>query len=79
VLFKQPVLTTPFEAAVLARDVRMLDLLQSYGQIGTERAALVCLALDIDAPGVASHLTPGGTFECEAGRTFASLLARPGS
>ncbi len=79
VLFDQPVLATPFEAAVLVRDVRMLDLLESYGDIGNERAFLACLALDIDAPGVAARLAPGVTSGCEAGRAFANLLARPGS
>jgi hypothetical protein len=79
VLWAQPVLATPFEAAVLVRDVRMLDLLESYGEIGTARAFLACLARDIDAPGVATHLVPGGTSGCETGRAFANLVARPGS
>lgn len=78
VLFGQPVLATPFEAAVLARDVRMLGLLESYEAIGTQRAFLACLARDLDAPEVATRLAAAPAPECEAGRAFANLLARPG-
>jgi hypothetical protein len=77
-LFDQAVLATSFEAAVLARDGRMLDLLQSYGGIGAARSEVACLARDINEPTLAAHLSTGEPSGCEEGRAFANLVARPG-
>ena len=76
-LFEQPVLATAFEAAVLARDVRMLRLLQTYGA-GADRVALLCLAHDVGAPAIAAELDRGEPPACEPGRALANVLVRPG-
>jgi hypothetical protein len=73
VLFDQPVLATPVEAAVLVDASPALDFLISRGASIDER--LPCLAMDIGARAVTKRLGEGSG--CHKGATLEAVLDRP--
>jgi hypothetical protein len=72
---------TTVEAAMWSRQVEMIKLLELEGAIdgSDERAALACLAADLEIDDVVEHLAPGGASGCEQGQALARVAARTSS
>jgi hypothetical protein len=69
-------LVTPVEAAVLAGDAGMVQLLDRLGAIvGDDRLKVACLARDLDEAPIAEFLVPSG-LSCEPGAAVAALRSR---
>lgn len=67
---------TPVEAAVLAGDAGMVQLLDRLGAIvGDDRLTVACLARDLEEAPIADFLAPGG-LACEPGAAIAALRSR---
>jgi hypothetical protein len=73
ILFDQPVLATPVEAAVLVDAAPALDFLISRGASIDER--LGCLAMDIGARAVTARL--GAVSGCRKGAALEAVIDRP--
>jgi hypothetical protein len=71
-------MTTAVEAAVWARQVRLMDLLDREGVIlgGHSREELACLAGDIGAQDVAAYLAKGQPPTCEPRAALQHIIAR---
>jgi hypothetical protein len=69
---------TALEAAIWSRRVRMIDILEREGAIGSDetRRHLVCLAEDIRADELAEQLAPEGAHDCAAGHASRYVEAR---
>ena len=68
---------TTLEAAMWSRQVELVELLDRQSAFDTgERAALACLAVDLDLDDVAAYLAPDGTGQCEPGQAIERVLAR---
>jgi len=68
---------TAVEAAVLAGDAGMVQLLDRLGAIvGDDRPSIACLARDLEEAPIADYLMPGG-LSCESGAAVAALRSRP--
>jgi hypothetical protein len=69
-------LVTPVEAAVLAGDAGMVQLLDRLGAIvGDDRLQVACLARDLEEEPIADVLMPAG-LSCEPGAAIAALRNR---
>jgi hypothetical protein len=69
---------TPLEAAIYSKKLELVRLLDSRGVIvdsGT-RAALACLAVDIEAKDLAEYLSRGLDLKCEPGAALLTIARR---
>ena len=67
---------TPVEAAVIAGDAGMVQLLDRLGAIvGDDRPQVACLARDLEEAPIADILVPSG-LSCEPGAAVAALRSR---
>jgi hypothetical protein len=67
---------TPLEAAVLAEDLEMVQLLDRlHAIVGAERQRLACLAIDIENEPIARYLMPVGAV-CESGVVVGEIRRR---
>jgi len=68
---------TTLEAAVWSRQLELVQLLHRQAALDRgERAALACLAVDLEVDDVVEYLAPDGTGHCEPGRALQLVLAR---
>ena len=69
---------TTVEAAMWSRQVELIKLLDREGVIhdGEERAALTCLAADLEIDDVVEYLAPEGASSCQPGQALARVTAR---
>lgn len=69
---------TTLEAAMWAREVAMIRLLDREGAVADDakRRALACLAADLRVDDVVRYFAPGGTEHCDPGAAVDAVVAR---